>query len=231
MIPKRAIFYWEGPEPSWLRRQSWETFAKLNPDWQVAIVGPDAQAKSLIPGHSRMAIAQRSDLVRYAELANGGGYYFDTDIAFFSPMPSAWLNADVALVLYDDQTISHIGMMGAAPGSKLFEGFHEKAKQRAIEADPLGYQSLGVTLVGDANIRALCDNAGSRWLPLPQRAVIGVSWQTPEKAWAAPPEGHKWMPGSIGLHWYGGDHLSRELEPTATAESLRGTVIGKALGL
>ena len=84
MIPKRAFFMWEGPgKLSWLRQLSIDTFMKHNPDWQVDLIR--------VPHKARLLSEQATDIFRYAELATNGGYYFDTDVVFYRPVPEEYL--------------------------------------------------------------------------------------------------------------------------------------------
>ena len=99
MIPRRAFFFWDGEEMSWLRKQSIETFKALNPTWEVEILdGTNIPIK----GKSRLARVGRSDWGRYKALLDKGGVYFDSDIMFCRAIPDSWLEYDMVLPLVGD---------------------------------------------------------------------------------------------------------------------------------
>src|SRR3972149_10506703 len=114
MIPKRAIFYWQGPPMGWLRRQSVETFRSLNPTWEVVLMELPSEASLLTRVHA-------SDIARYTALAEGGGLYFDTDIIFCRPVPEGWLRHELLLPLDELGLFSHVACLGGAPASPFFK--------------------------------------------------------------------------------------------------------------
>ncbi len=91
-IPRLINFVWiddDDPLPTWAQRVV-EEFARLNPDYEVRLHGPDA----LLPEYSRAWEAsryptQRADLLRYSVLERYGGWYFDLDFWPFRPLAEA----------------------------------------------------------------------------------------------------------------------------------------------
>lgn len=205
MIPKRAVFFWEGPEMSWLRKQGIESFKALNPSWSVVLV--DGKWLGNEP-QSLLRRVHRSDCTRYRELAAGGGFYFDTDILFVKPVPSDLLVRDLVLPLADDGKIANVAVIGSSKGHPAMKSLAQAAESAYNTGKPLSYQALGLTLV-----TRLRPNLSSF---VSQEFVVPVQWHETHDLWREP---SPVLPDStIGVHWYGGDPLSREMEPLCTPE-------------
>lgn len=206
MIPKRAIFFWEGPEMSWLRQQSVATFRALNPEWEIVTINGAAYGD---PRTGRMLeTAHRSDRARYAELAERGGVYFDTDIVFFKPFPEVLLRHDQFLPLNENGKPAHIAMLGCVPGAPYYSMLSRVCDAFAESGKPLGYQSLGLSLV--VKFRPDATVAPVEW-----DLVVPVGWEDPVELWREPV--HLVLPERcFGVHWYGGDRLSQEYERIAS---------------
>ena len=222
MIPKRAFFFWGGPGPmSWLRRQSIETFCRLNPEWDVDLF--------YRPGKNPV---HRSDLFRYIELYSEGGYYFDTDIVFLRPFPEKYLDADVAITITDELRFASIGVLGASRHSQFFlDAFNSAtARKNAPSYKPEDYQHLGVGVLNrmfmdEMNLRhpdpGNCPDSfeiaskrypEDKWVNLPYDLVMPVdSFSIPSlytKSMSSPGI-HRDV---IGVHWFGGYPQSKEFE-------------------
>lgn len=213
MIPKRAIFYWEGNPMSWLRRQSIETFRLLNPSWEVVIIGPELSPE--IKGTSRRFIGNRSDLARYRELAARGGVYFDSDIIFRRPIPEAWTAKDVTIAISDDGDPASIACLGSIPGARFFEWMEQAALKRIALKIPCEYQSVGIKLLWDLcgegmKLPTVISGMGHSVTLIKLGALIPVSWAYTEYLWT---EQRKPLEeGHIGVHWFGGDEISQDYE-------------------
>lgn len=202
MIPKRAIFYWEGPEMGWLRKQSLETFRRLNPSWQITVIGGGDLP---IKGDSTLERVLRSDWARYRELFESGGIYFDTDIVFCKPIPDFWLDSDLILPHGDERIIDHVAVLGAKRGEAFF-GMVQSACEQAIRDDGVyNYQFFGVQLIN----RLSSALAGRRTQWLPPDSYLPVPWHRPERLWS---DGSYLSPLTYGVHWYGGDWTSISFE-------------------
>ena len=206
MIPKRAIFFWEGPEMSWLRKQSIRSFRTLNPTWEVVVIDGSGIP---IPTDSSFEAVLRSDWARYRELATNGGFYFDTDIVFCKPIPDSWLNHDLILTMCQDRVISHIAALGSSRGNAWFAMLDEACGQTFREGEIYSYQFFGIQLATRmaTGLRGL----DTKWLPL--EAFIPVPWDFTQYLWA---ENSALSPLTYGLHWFGGDRLSMNMEPRVT---------------
>ena len=202
MIPKRAIFYWEGPEMSWLRRQALETFRLLNPTWAIDVIGGENVP---LQGDSRLAIVGRSDWGRYKALRSGGGVYFDSDIVFCRPIPEQWLEHQMILPFNAESTFGHVAILGMEAGN-AWAAMMDDACQRIVSSgNPLNYQSLGLPLANRCvhTIRPY----KIQWLE--PESFVPVNWGKAELLWQ---DGVMLSPLSFGIHWYGGDWTSMSLE-------------------
>jgi len=206
VIPKRAIFFWEGPEPSWLRKQSWESFARLNPTWEIDIVDGEG---SPIEKNGDLSIAHRSDYTRYKELNERGGVYFDTDIVFVRPIPDEWLDAHLLLPMSEipGNPIANVAMLGSVPGDAFFSQAVYAAEGISESKRYMNYQDLGINLL--IAIKSLLPGREIKWFD--PEAVIPVPWTGVSDLWN---DTHDTVPSlSFGVHWFGGDPLTKKLEP------------------
>lgn len=210
---------------SWLRRQGIESFKRMNPKWDVAVLGRDPY--SPIPGDHLAARAVRSDYARYKALAEHGGAYFDTDIIFYRPIPDEWLTVDLALPINMDGALVHVAALLGSERCPFFREALRRANERIAVKGPYGYQSLGVRMFrylegGDAMFETmpyLAKRMGLSFIGIPTRSFLPIPWDMAEMAFA-PTICAKWPEGGIGLHWYGGDHAVMAIEPTVTEASL-----------
>lgn len=218
-VPKRAVFYWEGPPMSWLRARAIQSFKELNPDWSVHIIGPHPAVP--ITGKTRRAIVQRSDWSRWIELSANGGVYFDTDIMFVRPVPESVLDCNVGLSIDREGAVSSIGMIAASPNNPFFGRLVEMCERRHNMGRIAGFQEYGIRLLwclgnsmSDGKkpyMRVAAANAGFSFKAIPLSFVQPITWDICEQLWWDVPLYTD--ADTIGLHWYGGDALSQELEP------------------
>lgn len=205
MIPKVAHFYWYGEEemPA-LRRESVQSFSALNPEWKVNVhhSGDNPQATL------RERIV-RSDAARYGILSRDGGVYFDTDIVFVRPIPDALLACDVLLPATGSGSMYGVHVLGSAPNSPFFAYAVARARMRMESPRMLGCQSLGVKLWEGINVLDLSARENLHAVIVPIGAFLMNGWQDVEDLWS---KGGEIDRNAIGLHWYGGDPLSREFE-------------------
>jgi len=221
MIPKRAIFFWEGPEMSWLRQQSIETFKKLNPDWTICIIGGYGLP---IIGDSTLERVVRSDWARYRELHEAGGVYFDTDIVFCKPIPAHWLASEIILPSGADRVVDHVAVLGSEKGNEWFS-LLDQACARAVLADgSYNYQSFGVHLVN--KLTYPLQSHRIQWIT--SDSYLPVPWHQAERLWA---DGIYLSPMTYGVHWYGGDWTSISFEKRANEAWARTSkcLVAKAL--
>lgn len=219
MIPPILHVYWEGDGPmGWLRWQTLTTWQRLHPDHQIRLSQPKPVGRS----GDRTSRVQRSDVYRWVQLLEHGGWWTDLDVLYWrSPTDlikpdsdrTLWLTGDGA----DDQPIS-IGLIAALPGSPDVAAILDEAQRAYGEHD---YQAAGARAVAAAGVVA-----GG----IPHRSI-----------YITPPLGvhmaRLWRPGAPmpetthGLHWYGGHPsalaIAPEVEPGA--ERIRDTPVFEAL--
>ena len=212
MIPREAWFYWDQGEAAMptLRRAAVETFKIHNPGWKVNVL--DRSVVPEIEGDTDRARILRSDLARYVILAKHGGFYFDTDIIFVDAVPDQWMEADFCMSTDDDGMTNSVATIGASPSNLLLARVLERAMARLADTQTImSYQSLGVKLwwaLGPPAPAAAALNM--RWRRIPTQTFLPIAWPFVEVLWSPR---HITLPNDIvGLHWYGGDALSREYE-------------------
>lgn len=209
MIPKRAIFYWSGAEPTPLRSLSWESFAALNPSWEILMLGEPGTVASY-----RETVV-KSDLLRYKALYEHGGYYFDTDIVFRKPIPDSWLNHDNACVLLQEGCAQGVAILGAKQGSSLWGSVYGIAQARSECPIMLDCQALGIKLLHNldgypTDLRAYAAKMGEGVFGVPSSAFFPFGACNVEMLWSP---GYRPLTSEcLGVHWFGGDRLSQEME-------------------
>lgn len=208
MIPKRAIFFWEGPEMSWLRKQSLETFRLCNPGWEVVVINGDGLP---IKKDGLLSIVHRSDWARYRELHFNGGFYFDTDMVFHKPMPQAFVDAELVLPIPEKERgrVGNIATLGCQPGEPFFADACQVCENTHKSARFLNYQAFGVVALKGA--LSLLAGRDVTWIT--DDLFVPIPWDQTERLWNKHSGGM--IPISLGVHWFGGDHLSRSVEEIA----------------
>lgn len=223
MIPKRAIFFWEGPEMSWLRWQSIESFKSLNPSWEIRLVNGSSVP---IERFTSFESVLRSDWERYRVLHHDGGVYFDTDIVFCKPIPDAWLSTGLLLPLGDERLVDHVAVLGSESGDTFFKMLDEACGKVYRRDGVYNYQHFGVTLVN--KLSAALQTRQVKWIT--RESFLPIPWYQPEKLWT---DESYLSPLTYGVHWFGGDPLSKSLESRVDAEWIKASscIVAKALKL
>lgn len=219
MIPKLAHFHWAGGPMSWLRWAGVQTFHALNPDWQVRLIRSDPE-----PVAAGINLYGQADVTWWRTLRDHGGFVFSTDVVFLEPIPQAWLQAPLAITTRASahpkrgatHSVFHAAGIGAVPHHDFFTLAAAAAEKAIADYDPdLGerfapgepsFQHFGVDLLNTIPLRPPL-------LRIPEAALCPVPWNQVEPLWgvASVP-----LPkGTIGVHWFGGHPMSRELEPVA----------------
>jgi len=205
VIPRRAIFFWEGQERSWLREQSMTTFRLLNPTWQIEVIDGSGLP---IEGDDRLSRVLRSDWARYRAIFERGGVYFDTDIVFWKPIPDEWLSSDAILPLGTDRQVGHVAVLGGDCGNRWFELLDKACEITVRNTALLNYQDLGIRLVNTVSAGLVGQTV--KWVP--EDVFLPVDWHQTQMLWS---ESGVLPPMCFGVHWYGGDWLSMRMESLA----------------
>ncbi|MDH3307416.1 MAG: glycosyltransferase [Acidimicrobiia bacterium] len=183
---------------SWLRQQSIASFKALNPDWEVVTIGGDWP-----PGDGWRFDVLRSDYARYADLYENGGLYFDTDIIFVKPVPEKWTEAPLVAPIDSTGKIAHIACLGGTPGHPFWKMVAARCKLRYQSGVPLDIQAFGTKLLWHTYIHKDMKS-------IPVEAFLTHPWDKLELLWSSKPLHIKdWH---VGVHWYGGDPLSKDME-------------------
>ncbi len=201
---------------SWLRQQSIASFRALNPGWDVDVVGgiwPPG------PGGFRTDVL-RSDFSRYVALVEGGGVYFHTDIIFVKPIPEKWLDADLFAPLDNRGNISHIACLGGIPDHPFWRMMVERCRMRVAGGIPLDCQALGTRLLHGVYLHKDMKS-------IPTEALLTHPWDQLEMIWADVEQ--RIQSWTIGVHWYGGDRLSQDMEKRFSAESMPTCFLSSAI--
>lgn len=245
MIPKVLYLYWGGGPLSFLRYLTVYSFRKFNPNWTIIVYYPvedsgkaktwstDEQGKTyegknwfpeltklgvrfepmdmrLYGLNNAMPEVFKSGICRYYNLAMFGGVYCDFDIIFFKPLD---IPKDVHSV-FSYNTVDRYysdGFIACTPDNELFKKVYHIVKS----ANGGGYQSRGP----DAwNYNIPCPEGEGFWniemdlLYYYDSNFVKDIVEIGRKA-AFPDE-------SIGMHWYGGNPLTRDWEEWITPNSL-----------
>lgn len=205
---------------SWLRQRSIESFRSLNPGWEVQMVNC---TDGWPPGEGFRFHALRSDFARYQALYDTGGIYFDTDIVFVRPIPEKWLRSTLLACLFHDRHIAHIACLGGVRGHQFWQSVIARCRHRESTGVPLDCQAFGASLLQKIQAPSETDSIG---IP----SFLPCRFDEIEKLWWA---GGLWRPTvpeeSIGVHWYGGDRLSNDMEPLFTEESMPECMVAEAV--
>jgi len=156
----------------------------------------------------------KSDVFRNYIIHKEGGFFTDTDILFFKPIPD--FGKDCDNLICATSGLFAIGFIGGERGSI----FHEDLLQRQIKKARKGlnnYQDFGNQLLlndSSESIENEYPNTISFFAPL----VYPFEWTGINKIFLNTVEIH---PEAIGIHWYGGSSTAYEYEHLLTEESIR----------
>jgi len=245
MIPRRAFFTWGGGDMPWIREQCVASFVSLNPDWRVDVLE--------VKGANRGEIIKNSDVLRYKELSERGGVYFDTDIVFTRPLDEfmARVGTCDTVVCYDtitgvnlikpDGSIERnstksafysVASLMSEPGNRFFS----EAMAHAVREDVIGEedcQACGVWTLGErfkSLSSAVTEFPEHSFYNVPRKAFLPVDYDSPKTLFRK--DDDLWTrlktdPDVFGVHWYGGSEVGR-LADSWNEETFWGdTVIGK----
>lgn len=202
MIPKIAYFHWDGDGPpmDWLRHVSIATFAKFNPTWEIRLIRTHPIVRAADLGY-----AQKADITWWKALEAEGGWQVATDIVFTKPVPEAWLDAELCACTNGRSRVYQFAMLGAVPGHPFIRACVSEGMRRVLAGGFIDYQDLGVWLLKD--MAPLMGPVKE----LPMSALCHYDDLQCETLWD-PAQTLDLPEEAIGVHWYGGHVVSRELE-------------------
>jgi hypothetical protein len=204
VIPKNAFFFWDGPEMSWLRKESVASFTRLNPSWDVSFVQSDVT----VAHGGLLGSVLTSDWMRYRQLHRTGGFYFDTDIVFTRPIPDEWLEADLVLPEMKNGRLVEIAALGSSKGQEFFRRADLFCEEKILAGANLGYWDLGSSLL------SRCVHFAGNCLVL----MLPIAMFYPVESWCVPVLWNKLgrqdyiLDECVGVHWFAGDPTSRHYE-------------------
>ncbi len=162
-----------------------------------------------------LASAQASDLFQWQLLGGGGGFYADMDILWLKslePLRQSVETADAVFCL--ESGVLAIGFLAANRHCLLFRDVLATAES----VQNAGYQHYGTTLLYQATSstpgqgRAAVENFCRQYPDLeitsvPDKTVYPFDWRQIGSIFE---ESHPVPEESVGLHWFGGDPMSRK---------------------
>ena len=159
MIPKKLHFVWVGDESKRPDNciQSW---AKLNPDYEIVIWGNTALSeyswvnkKHMDAMYSR-ELAGVADLMRYEILFNEGGIALDADSLCLRPLED-WLLEPAAFAAWEHEHIRPgliaAGAMGAEPGNEFFGACVKRLSKKWRVTNKRAWKTVGPQLITDVH--------------------------------------------------------------------------------
>lgn len=198
---------------SWLRRQALETFRHHNPDWECNLIGaPDFIAER------EMGVSHEADWTCWHTLYEKGGFVMDTDIVFVAPMPEEWLDADMCAQTSGTGTVFQFAAIGAIPGLWFFKDASTMCRKATDSCTPIGWSTFGVPLLARLTNKDIY-RLVPRLFDMPQEAFCKYHWNDDvESLWSN--EGPAELPGPevVGVHWYGGHHISEYRERSSAPD-------------
>ena len=186
-------------------------------DYFQNVYALDVNVIEHVPSRENMPPAAASDIFRWELLAKDAGFYADMDILWLRPLDPTYEEVkDCDAVFCLERGCMAIGMM-ASNGCELF-GDVLKA---AVAADGDRYQACGCEAVFNAFDVPHSSRRGNKTLDimhqrypdlrigkLPSHTVYPFVWTEIDKIFSqdVPMDAR-----AVGLHWFGGDRLSREM--------------------
>ena len=164
----------------------------------------------------------RSDLLRWALLANEGGVWSDMDIAWLRPLSDLRLpDATSAVLCYSllpDFLTHSIGFLASTAGAWPFTDMMQRSIEIASSASSAEeYQMLGCQLL--MKVAPLGRHLPRGVYNLPIDVVYPYSWVTIQR-FLATAEQLATTPNTIGIHWYAGNRLATHLAAELTHDAI-----------
>ena len=213
MIPKVAHFHWSqrGPEMSWLRWVSIRSFRKFHPDWEIRL---HPTLPEIIP--FGLMFGQEADWTWWEILSREGGWQIATDIVFRGRIPDDWLDCDLNACQNGIRGVYQFAALGASPGNPYMEACAGQCRHMAKNLNvSQNYQAFGVDLL--KSLGGVMMEQGGKLIDQPMESFCFLNCEEFPRLWKK--EQIDIPDAAIGVHWYGGGGLSRELEWTAGPDS------------
>ena len=249
MIPRKAFFCWGGGEMPWIRQKSVESFHRHNPSWDVEIINVD--------GDSKGDIVRKSDRIRYERLAEEGGAYFDTDIFFLKPLDALMeligdsdtvvcfeLTAPMNLIKADgtiernaiQSRFYSVASLMSCPSNDFWREAYNYSCRPDVLSEP-DYQACGIWTMTE-RFKSL-DNAMEefphrKFHNLHKRAFLPVAYDDVRSLYRQGSDGLvdelRSDPEVFGVHWFGGDNITRISELWTPDLYWKDCAMGRLLG-
>jgi len=244
-VPRVANFIWYGDEMPWIRRLSIESFKRLNPGWTVRVLG----GKS---GWTKKRRVNESDILRYAHLAEHGGFYFDTDIIFTRPMDAFMerikgndtgvcfeLSGPTLVWSLDGRCVEARGIpewysiasLFAAPDNAFFRAVHESSMddESFKEQDAQYYGVTAFARMYDTITDAEEAFPGLSFYNIQRKSFLPVGYKDTRKLFRNSPMFYGDLMSDedvFGVHWYGGATTAKIAEEWTHETYWRDSVLG-----
>lgn len=233
----------------WILSQSVRSFRDHNPDWEVEIINID--------GGNKLDIIKHSDQTRYSLLSNGGGAYFDTDIFFLKPLDKLMQligDCDTVVCFETSKPMTLVRNNGSIETNAVKSMFYSVASLMSggkndfwaeaakysrrpdivEEPDPQACGIWTLTERFESLDKAIDEFPQHKFHNLHRRAFLPVAYDEVSYLYRMGSESlvDRWRvdPEVFGVHWYGGDHISRISEKWTPDDYWKDCAVGRLLG-
>jgi len=174
--------------------------------------------KAVLPGNiSGLSQIHHSDIFRYYQLAENGGFYSDMDVLYFRPIETYYNKVSACdAVFHQDKRNVTIGFMASSVGNAFYKNIFDFATKHIDQSD---YQSMGVLLLykmfrGQGTDAQILDKIRIAYPKmniqnLPSGLLYEYDWSMVKFNFSHPVPIQMFSPEAIGYHWYGGNPLSQ----------------------
>jgi hypothetical protein len=221
-------------QKSWASSEQQDCQVYKGPDYFGHLDRIDVEVETWIGGDEvpeRLAPSHACDLCQWEILSTNGGWYSDLDVLYLRPLPyKRTCQADAVFCLTDSWMA--IGLMAAAPNTRLFGAIRESAignysreKYQSTGAEAV-YRLAGtwpdwgaILKVGVKALNILRRRyPDSMILDLPQVTVYPWNYLQLSNIFESSEEVSG---GCCGIHWFGGSNLGQEWNNLLTDENFR----------
>jgi hypothetical protein len=175
--------------------------------------------KAILPnGIGGLSQIHESDIFRYFQLCENGGFYSDMDVLYFRSIETYYNKVSGCdAVFHQDRANVTIGFMGSSVGNALYKNIFDFASANIDQSD---YQSMGVLLIykmfrGQGTDSQILDKIRIAYPQmniqnLPSNLLYEYDWSKVNFNFSHAIPAKAFSPDAIGYHWYGGNPLSQK---------------------